>query len=173
MGHFYLIYLLLKMVIFNRYVKLPEKIPAKNSCVNKIAARDCNWFHLRARVDPVMNAWHQFSMRPAAGFGDVSSTPHLYNILREERIALRLKSPRRKQGSPPIQLTCSQWAIASQSARTVWGWQYMDKVQNWSVLVCTWAAIALPGRISFLAAVGRYRVWWWRLLLTTLCDQSH
>ena len=27
-------------------------------------------------------------MRPAAGFGDVSSTPHLNNILREERIAL-------------------------------------------------------------------------------------
>ena len=70
-------------MIFNRYVKLPEKIPAKNSCVNKNSSY--NWFHVGPRVDPVMNAWHQFSMRPAAGFGDVSSTPHLYNILLTSR----------------------------------------------------------------------------------------
>ena len=111
------------------------------------------------------------------GWSTMMSSPCAYSVMRRhmsgKSISPWLKSPRRKQGSSPIQLTCSQWAIASQSARTVWGWQYMDKIQNWSVLVCTWAAIALPGKFPFLAAVGRYRVWWWRLLLATLCDQSH
>ena len=87
------------------------------------------------------------------GWSTMMSSPCAYSVMRRQMsgksVSPWLKSPRRKQGSSPVQLMCSQWAIASQSARTVWGWQYMDKIQNWSVLVCTWAAIALPGRISF------------------------